>query len=197
MTRTLKLRFIALATLVMLAVAGTKAQTDFTGRIYYNANILKEELAAKMGQLDSVMTAKRAELIASTEKEKGRKLTADEMKKVDEKLDEAKKLTQAMTKGMTTSITLEFKSADKCVMKMDVKVKEDVLKAAGMGWAKRKLVRAAMAIAPSSHKATYVVSGNLLILDDGEDKDTLTILANGQKLSGKADDKNFILTRTK
>lgn len=197
MTRTLKLRFIALTTLVMLAVAGTEAQTDFTGRIYYNANILKEELAAKMGQLDSVMTAKRAELIASTEKEKGRKLTADEMKKVDEKLDEAKKLTQAMTKGMTTAITLEFKSADKCVMKMDVKVKDDVLKAAGMGWAKRKLVRAAMAIAPSSHKATYVVRGNLLILDDGEDKDTLTILANGEKLSGKADDKKFILTRTK
>ena len=47
-------------------------------------------------------------------------------------------------------------------------------------------------------KATYVVKGDLIILNDGEEKDTLRLSSDGKYLSGKFEkDINFKLTRTK
>lgn len=190
-------RFATFLVIAFMAITAAHAQTDLTGRTYYNPNILKEEIEQKMKELETTITQKRAELIAKAEEEKGRKLTAEEIAAMDEHLEQASKLTVAMSKGMKTAVTMEFKTDVKCVMKMDVDLKDDVLKAAGVSWAKRKLMKAAMAIAPSTHKAKYVVHGNLVILDDGEDKDTLTLSADGKYLSGKADGKAFVLTRTK
>lgn len=190
-------RFATFLVIAFMAITAVHAQTDLTGRTYYNPNILKEEIEQKMKELETTITQKRAELIAKAEEEKGRKLTAEEIAAMDEHLEQASKLTVAMSKGMKTAVTMEFKTDVKCVMKMDVDLKDDVLKAAGVSWAKRKLMKAAMAIAPSTHKAKYVVHGNLVILDDGEDKDTLTLSADGKYLSGKADGKAFVLTRTK
>ena len=103
-----------------------------------------------------------------------------------------------MAKGMTTAITVEFKTEKNAVMKADVKISDDAMKAAGIGWLKRKAMKAALAVAPSSSKATYVVKGDLIILDDGEEKDTLRLSSDGKFLSGKFEkDVNFKLTRTK
>ena len=184
----------------MLAIAlvictATMAQTDLTGRRYYNANILKDELESKMRDLERTITEKRQEAITKAEQEKGRKLTTEEIAQIDEHIAQAKKVSEALAKGMTTEVTVEFKSKEKCVMKMDVNIKESVMKAAGIGWAKRKMLKAAMAIAPSTHKAKYIVEGKLVILDDGEEKDTLTLSADGKQLYGKDEGKTFILTR--
>ena len=105
---------------------------------------------------------------------------------------------------MKTSITVDFKTEDKAVMKMDVSISEDALKAAGIGWAKRKLMKAALAIAPSSEKATYQVKDNLVIMksSDGE-LDTLRLSSDGKYLYGTMDEgkgkkpTKFTLTRTK
>ena len=75
---------------------------------------------------------------------------------------------------------------------------DDALKAAGIGWAKRKLLKAALAVAPSSTKATYTVKDNLVILNESGDLDTLRLSDDGKFLYGKIDNKtNFKLTRTK
>lgn len=103
-----------------------------------------------------------------------------------------------MAKGMTTAITVEFKTAKDAVMKADIKISEDALKAAGIGWLKRKALKAALAVAPSSDKVTYVVKGDLIIVDDGEEKDTLRLSSDGRYLYGKFEkDVNFKLTRTR
>ena len=79
-----------------------------------------------------------------------------------------------------------------------MKISDDAMKAAGIGWLKRKAMKAALAVAPSSNKATYVMKGDLIILDDGEEKDTLRLSSDGKFLYGKFEkDVNFKLTRTK
>ena len=71
-------------------------------------------------------------------------------------------------------------------MRTDMKIDENVLKMAGMGWMKRKALKAAMAVAPKSEKGTYVVKGNFVIMtDSGKDKDTLTLSNDGNYLYGQ------------
>ena len=48
-----------------------------------------------------------------------------------------------------------------------------------------------------TEKGTYVVKGNQVIIGTGKDQDTLTLSADGKKLSGTMDGKKFTLTRTK
>lgn len=191
------LRTAAIAAIAILAATAALAQTALTGRTYHNPNIFKDEIEAKMKAVADSISQKRAEAIAKAEKEKGRPLTPEETADIDKQIAEAKKLTQAMATGMTTAVTVDFKSEQKCVMKMDVQIKEEVLKAAGMSWAKRKMIKAALTMAPKSHKAKYTVSGNLVVIDDGEDKDTLTLSADGRYLTGHDKDKKYVLTRTK
>ena len=113
-------------------------------------------------------------------------------------MDEAIAQTKILAKGATTAITVDFKTDKNVVMKADVKVSDDAMKAAGIGWLKRKAMKAALAVAPSSTKATYVVKGNLIIIDDGEEKDTLRLSTDGKYLYGKFEkDINFKLTRKK
>ena len=171
-----------------------KAQS-LVGRVYHNANIL----ADKMNEaIHKALPEAKAEKIAEMEKEKGRKLTEAEKAEVEKKLKEAQAKADAVMKGMKTAVTVEFKSETQAVMKMDMQIDEEAMKQAGVSWAKRKAVKALLAMAPSSEKSKYVVKGNLVIMDPDDEPDTLRLSDDGKYLYGKFDDKdNIKLTRTK
>ena len=186
-----------LAVVAMMTIMTVNAQS-LIGRTYYNANILAGELDKKMKEVDQKIPEIKAKKYAEFEKEKGRKPTAAEKAKLDKEVSDAVAQARALVKGVTTAITVEFKTAKDAVMKADMKISDDAMKAAGIGWLKRKAMKAALAVAPSSSKATYVVKGDLIILNDGKEKDTLRLSSDGKYLYGKYEkDINFKLTRTK
>ena len=190
-------RMLILAVVAMMTMMTVNAQS-LAGRTYYNANILAGELNKKLKEVDQKIPEIRAEKYAKFEKEKGRKPTTAEKVKFDKEVDDAIAQAKALAKGASTAITVEFKTEKNAVMKADMKVSDDAMKAAGIGWLKRKAMKAALAVAPSSSKVTYVVKGDLIILDDGEEKDTLRLSSDGKNLYGKFEkDVSFKLTRTK
>jgi hypothetical protein len=181
----------------MMTMMTVNAQ-NLTGRTYYNANILAGEMDKKIKEVEQKIPQIKAEGYAKFEKKNGRKPTAAEKAKLEKEVNEAVAQAKALAKGMTTAITVEFKTTKDAVMKADIKISEDALKAAGIGWLKRKAMKAALAIAPTSDKVTYVVKGDLIIVDDGEEKDTLRLSSDGRYLYGKFEkDVNFKLTRTR
>ena len=185
---------LLLAIRLLLALA-VQAQTNLVGRTYYNANILSDKMNEAIKQ---VLPEAKAEAIAKEEKEKGRKLTDAEKAAVEKKLQEARTKANAVLKSMKTAVTIEFKSESQAVMKMDMQMDDEGLKQAGVNWAKRKMLKALLAMAPSSEKATYVVKGNLVIMDPNDEPDTLRLSDDGKYLYGKFDQKSDIrLTRTK
>ncbi|MBO7138298.1 MAG: hypothetical protein J6V92_07530 [Bacteroidaceae bacterium] len=183
--------------IVILALSGsTFAQTqNLAGRTYYNANIM----SGKMNDVISkAIPEAKAEKIAEIEKEKGRKLTDAEKAEVEKELQEAQTKANSVIKGIKTEATIEFKTEKDAVMKFDMQVDEEVLKQNGIGWAKRKALKAVIALAPTTEKATYMVKGNLVILDPNDEPDTLRLSDDGKYLYGKFDEKtNYKLTRTK
>lgn len=190
-------RMLILVVVAMMTMMTVNAQS-LAGRTYYNANILAGEMNKKMKEVDQKIPEIRAEKYAKFEKEKGHKPTAAEKAKLDKEVDDAIAQAKALAKGASTAITIEFKTEKDAVMKADMKISEDAMKAAGIGWLKRKALKASLAVAPSSNKATYVVKGDLIILNDGKEKDTLRLSSDGKYLYGKYEkDVNFKLTRTK
>lgn len=186
-----------LVVVAMMTMMTVNAQS-LTGRTYYNANILAGEMDKKIKEVEQKIPQIKAEGYAKFEKKNGRQPTAAEKAKLEKEVNEAVAQAKALAKGMTTAITVEFKTAKDAVMKADIKISEDALKAAGIGWLKRKALKAALAVAPSSDKVTYVVKGDLIIVDDGEEKDTLRLSSDGRYLYGKFEkDVNFKLTRTR
>ena len=106
-------------------------------------------------------------------------------------------MAEAILKGTKTSVTVTFKDDKTVVMKMEMKIDDEAMKNAGIGWAKRKAIQAATAIAPSE-KAKYTVKGDMIITDDGEELDTMYLSNDGKTLTGKMDkETSFKLTRTK
>lgn len=189
--------FLLTTLLALIMGIGAYGQTNLTGRVYYNANIMASEFDEKLKELDKEIANKRTETIAAMEKKKGRKLTAAEEAELTKELNQAMNKAKTMMKeGMKTAVTMEFKSAKEVVMKMEMKVDDAVLKAAGVSWIKRKAMKAAMALSPSQ-KETYVVKGNQVIIGTGKDQDTMTLSADGKTLTGTMDGKKFTLTRTK
>lgn len=189
--------FLLTTLLALIMGIGAYGQTNLTGRVYYNANIMASEFDEKLKELDKEIASKRTETIAAMEKKKGRKLTAAEEAELTKELNQAMNKAKTMMKeGMKTAVTMEFKSAKEVVMKMEMKVDDAVLKAAGVSWIKRKAMKAAMALSPSQ-KETYVVKGNQVIIGTGKDQDTMTLSADGKTLTGTMDGKKFTLTRTK
>ena len=168
---------------------------NLVGRVYYNANIMAE----KMNEVvNKALPEAKTEAIAKAEKEKGRKLTDAEKAEIDKKLKEAQAKADAAMKGIKTAITFEFKSETQAVVKTDMSVSEEALKQAGVNWAKRKALKAALAIMPSSEKVSYVLKGNLVIMDPTDEPDTLRLSSDGKYLYGKFDkDFEVKLTRTK
>ena len=190
--------FLLTTLLALIMGIGAYGQTNLTGRVYYNANIMASEFDEKLKELDKEIASKRTETIAAMEKKKGRKLTAAEEAELTKELNQAVNKAKTMMKeGMKTTVTMEFRSAKEVVMKMEMKVDDAVLKAAGVSWVKRKALKAALAIAPSTEKDTYVVKGNQVIIGTGKDQDTMTLSADGKTLTGTMDGKKFTLTRTK
>ena len=194
----MKTKNLVLTSIMMLfMVISAYGQTNLTGRVYYNANIMKGQFDDKLKELDKEIATKKAEAIAKSEKKLGRKLTAAEQAKLNNEVDKAMKQAKSMMDGMKTAVTLEFKTATQVVMKMDMKIDDNAMKAAGVPWLKRKAMKAALAIAPSSEKETYVVKGNKIIIGTGKDQDVMTLSADGKTITGEMDGKKFTLTRTK
>lgn len=184
----------------ILVICGTRvmAQTNLAGRTYYNANIMAEEMNKLTKDADKEMAKAKAEAIAKFEKEKGRKPNEAEMAEIDKKMEEARQMLEAIRNGMSTKITLEFRTEKDAVMRADMKISDEALKVAGVGWAKRKMMKAALAMAPSTMKATYTMKGNLVIMTEDGEQDTLRLSDDGKYLYGKFDKTtNFKLTRTK
>jgi len=184
----------------ILVICGTRvmAQANLAGRTYYNANIMAEEMNKLTKDADKEMAKAKAEAIAKFEKEKGRKPNEAEMAEIDKKMEEARQMLEAIRNGMSTKITLEFRTEKDAVMRADMKISDEALKAAGVGWAKRKMMKAALAMAPSTMKATYTMKGNLVIMTEDGEQDTLRLSDDGKYLYGKFDKTtNFKLTRTK
>lgn len=177
----------------------TNAQTSLAGRSYHHPNIMADAMKDATKDLDKKIAEAKKKAIAVGEKKKGRKLTAEETAKIDKELKEKVEEVNAIKKGMKTAITIEFIDDKKIVLKPDIKINDDALKAAGMGWLKRKALKAALALAPKSEKGTYIVKGNMVIMtDSNNEKDTMTISQDGKYLTGKFDAKTpFKLTRTK
>ncbi len=185
--------------LFLLTVGATSvfAQKDLTGREYYNPNILAAEMNDLVKDADAQLAKTRAEAITKGEKKLGRKLNQQELAVIDKKIKEGQEMMKAMKKGMKTAVTVTFKSDKELVMKADMKMDEAVMKAAGIGWAKRKLFKAALAVMPAQ-KGKYVVKGNTIYIDEGgNDRDTLYLSKDGKQLYGKMDNKKFTLNRTK
>lgn len=186
-----------IAAMMFLCVTNTQAQTNLAGRVYYNANIMADELNKMSQDVEKDVAKGRARIYAKFEKKKGRKPTEAEKAKLEAELQKALATVRAVRKGMSTKITVEFKNDKEVVMDADVRISDEAMKLAGISWVKRKAMKLAMAAMPKSN-CTYVVIGKQIIFDDGSEKDTLRLSDDGKYLYGKFDKKtNFKLTRIK
>ena len=188
---------LAIAAAMMFAL-NLQAQNSLVGRTYYNANIMTDALNEATKDMDKKVQDAKTEEIAKLEKKEGRKATRAEIAEIDAKMQKAQMMMEAMTKGMTTELTVTFKTEKEAVMKANISVSDEALKNAGIGWMKRKALKAAIALIPSTEKSSYIVKGNLVIMiDDDEGNDTLRLSNDGKYLFGKFDKKtDYKLTRT-
>jgi len=188
---------LAIAAAMMFAM-NLQAQNSLVGRTYYNANIMTDALNEATKDMDKKVQDAKAEEIAKLEKKEGRKATRAEIAEIDAKMQKAQKMMEAMTKGMTTELTVTFKTEKEAVTKANISVSDEALKNAGIGWMKRKALKAAIALIPSTEKSSYIVKDNLVIMiDDDEGNDTLRLSNDGKYLFGKFDKKtDYKLTRT-
>lgn len=200
--KVMKRQFLTLLAMLLLSgLLTANAQTNMAGRTYHNPNIIADMMNDVTKDLDKKVAEARTKGIAEAEKKKGRKLTDEEIAKLDAEIKKKTAELEVVKKGMKLAITIEFKDDKNLVMKQDTKISDEALKMAGYGWVKRKAMKAALAVMPKSHKGTYVVKGNMIIMTDKEDndKDTMNISQDGKYITGKLDkkDRPFKLTRTK
>jgi hypothetical protein len=190
---------VVLSTLFLSSLIVVNAQTSLAGHSYHHSNIMVDAMNDATKDMDKKVAEAKKKAISEGEKKKGRKLTADEIAKIDKELKERVEQVNAVKKGMKTALTIEFIDNKNLVIRPDIKIDDAALKAAGMGWLKRKALKAALALAPKSEKGTYIVKGNMVIMtDSNNEKDTMTISQDGKYLTGKFDAKTpFKLTRTK
>lgn len=190
-----RLFLVTVSLIASCSLSPLLAQTDLKGRIYHNPNIMAD---AMKKEIDNSWTEAKSQAIAKIEKEKGRKMTDEEKAEFNKKEPEARKKMNEVMNGMRIGITVEFKSDKQAVMKLDMKMNDEVMKQAGIGWVKRKAMQAAMAVLPSSEKVEYVVKNNLVIFDPDDEPDTLRLSDDGKFIFGKFEKKtDFKLTRTK
>lgn len=189
-------RLFSIIVLTAAVFVGAQAQTSLVGRVYYHPNIMADEMKAHEKKVQAKLDEAIREEIEKAEKKKGRPLTAEEKAQTKKEAEEASKRAILVMKSTKTSVTATFKSDKEMEMQMKFQMDDDALKNAGVSWAKRKAIKAAIALLPSKEKMQYTVQGNLIICSDGTDKDTLTISDDGKYLYGKMDDKTkFKLTR--
>ena len=175
-----------LIALLLLAAVGAQAQTSLVGRVYHHPNILADTMKELTANANKDMKKDVDKAIKKAEEKKGRKLTAEELTELNKKVEEAQKMMKALKDGMKTAVTITFKDEKTMVMKADMKIDDEVMKKAGIPWAKRKLIKAATAIAPAE-KSSYERKGKLIIVKDDNEVDTLRLSDDGKYLSGKMD----------
>ena len=88
--------FIAL----MMASSIASAQTSLKGRVYYHPNIMEQAMGPEV-DIDKKIAEARANAIAKKEKEKGRKLTKEEIAKLDKETANARKQAEVLKKALT------------------------------------------------------------------------------------------------
>lgn len=190
-------RQISALLLVLFALA-LQAQTNLSGRTYHHPDIMAEGMKAYEKDLEKKMAEVVGQEIAKAENKKGAPLSADEKAKIKAKQDEAIKFSLAIMKATKTAMTATFKSDTELVMQADITLDEDALKAAGLGWAQRKALKAAISLTPSTQKMSYTTKDNLVFCNDGAERDTLALSDDGNYLYGEFEEgKTFKLTRTK
>ena len=187
--------FIAVA---MMTALGADAQTSLVGREYHNPNIMSDMYKDVERQIADM----KVKALEKAEKKKGRKLTEDELKKFNEAIEKEVTKLRTMKNGTSISMTVTFKNDKTAVVKSKVKITDEAMKAADIGWLKRKALKAAMAVMPAADMP-YIIKGNMVILQDEEENDTLYISADRKSLSGiyrgkkKSENIHYNLARTK
>ena len=97
---------IILAIVAIMTAIGVNAQTNLTGRVYHNPNIMANMMDQE-ANIDKKIAEARKEAIAKMEKKKGRKLTKEELAKIDKELAGIKKQAEAAKKCMSTDFNSE------------------------------------------------------------------------------------------
>ena len=188
---------ILITLFLLLAGSVAQAQTSLVGRVYHNSNVIAGKMNNITRDMNKELDKAKADAIMKAEEKKKRKLTAAEKADLEKKTEEGMKMAEAILKGTKTAVTVTFKDEKTLVLNMDMKVDDEAMKKAGIGWAKRKMIQAACAITPSE-KAKYIVKDNMIITEEGNEKDTMFLSDDGKYLTGKIDeDMTFKLTRTK
>jgi hypothetical protein len=183
--------------LLLLGCIGSQAQTNLAGRVYYNANIMSDKMKELNQEVDQMMEKAKADAIKKQEQKKKRKLNASEKAKIEQKIRNSQTKLLSMEEGLKAAVTVTFKNENTVVIKTNMKYDDNVMKDAGVSWAKRKMFEASCAASPSE-KAKYVVKGDMIILDDGKEKDTMYLSDKGKTITGRINrDTPFKLTRTK
>ncbi len=186
------------ALLFVLFALALQAQTNLSGRTYHHPDIMAEGMKAYEKDLEKKMAEVVGQEIAKAENKKGAPLSADEKAQIKARQDEAIKFSLAVMKATKTAMTATFKSDTELVMQADITLDEEALKAAGLGWAQRKALKAAISLTPSTQKMSYTTKDNLVFCNDGAERDTLALSDDGNYLYGEFEEgKTFKLTRTK
>ena len=187
------------AGLLLCGSLNSSAQTSLVGRVYQNPNIMDDVMSTALKEANTKSDSVRKEAIAKKEKELGRKMKAEELAELDKELKDAMEKAKVASKAVKTAITFTFQDETNAVMNMKMSIDEEALKLIGVSWAKRKAMKAALAIAPENQKCTYVREGNMIITSNDKDKDTLMLSDDGTKLYGAMEKgkKLFILTLKK
>ena len=190
-------KFLAMAIVAMIALSA-EAQTSLVGREYHNPNIMSDIYK----DIDRQVADMKAKALMKMEKKKGRKLTEAEMKEFKELIGKEESKLRAMKNGTSMAMTVTFKNDKTAVVKAKIKMTDEAMKAADIGWLKRKALKAAMAVMPAIDMP-YIIKGNMVILQDEEGNDTLYISADRNSLSGiyrgkkKSENIHYTLARTK
>lgn len=190
-------KFLAMAIVAMIALSA-EAQTSLVGREYHNPNIMSDIYK----DIDRQVADMKAKALVKLEEKKGRKLTEAEMKKFKELIGKEESKLRAMKNGTSMAMTVTFKNDKTAVVKAKMKMTDEAMKAADIGWLKRKALKAAMAVMPAADMP-YIIKGNMVILQDEEENDTLYISADRNSLTGiyrgkkKSENIHYTLARTK
>ena len=191
-------KFLVMAIVAMMTALSAEAQTSLVGREYHNPNIMSDIYK----DIDRQVADMKAKALVKIEEKKGRKLTEAEMKEFKELIGKEESKLRAMKNGTSMSMTVTFKNDKTAVVKAKMKMTDEAMKAADIGWLKRKALKAAMAVMPAIDMP-YIIKGNMVILQDEEENDTLYISADRNSLSGiyrgkkKSENIHYTLARTK
>ena len=104
MNNSLKLQI--LSAIFFLCGTSVMAQTNLSGRTYYNANIMAEDLNATTKDIDKKIADARVKAYAKIEQKKGRKPNEKEKAAIEKELQKAAEVSKAVKNG---GITIKIK----------------------------------------------------------------------------------------